>query len=188
MNRTQTSTASFDTRDLVLIGMFAAVLTVISQISLPMPSGVPVTIQVFGVALVGVVLGWRLGTCATLVYVMLGAVGLPVFSSFRGGLGCLAGPAGGYIWAWPVMTLLCGITPAVSDKRLQFVIRTALALLGLAVVETAGGLQWAALSADMSVSAIFVYSMVAFVPKDILLTILAVTTGLSMRKLIARSA
>ena len=43
----------FTTREMVLVGMFAAVLAVISQISLPMPTGVPITIQVFGVALVG---------------------------------------------------------------------------------------------------------------------------------------
>jgi len=181
------SSRRFSTRDLALAGMFAALLTVVSQISLPMPTGVPITIQVFGVALVGVVLGWRLGTFATLVYVLLGAVGLPVFSSFRGGLGCLAGPAGGYIWAWPIMTLLCGIAPAAAGKHVNFIIRIALALLGLAIVEIAGGLQWSALSEEMSVSAIFAYSMVAFVPKDILLTILAVVTGLTMRKMIARS-
>ena len=52
----------FTTREMVLVGMFAAVLAVISQISLPMPTGVPITIQVFGVALVGAVLGSRLGT------------------------------------------------------------------------------------------------------------------------------
>ena len=55
----------FTTKEMVLVGMFAAVLAVISQISLPMPTGVPITIQVFGVALVGASLGSRLGTTAT---------------------------------------------------------------------------------------------------------------------------
>ena len=50
----------FTTKEMVLVGMFAAVLAVISQISLPMPTGVPITIQVFGVALVGASLGSRL--------------------------------------------------------------------------------------------------------------------------------
>ena len=76
----------FTTREMVLVGMFAAVLAVISQISLPMPTGVPITIQVFGVALVGAVLGSRLGTTATLVYVLLGAIGLPIFANFSGGI------------------------------------------------------------------------------------------------------
>ena len=104
----------FPAIDLSLIhifGMFAAVLAVISQISLPMPTGVPITIQVFGVALVGAVLGSRLGTTATLVYVLLGAIGLPIFANFSGGISSIVGVTGGYIWAWPIMTWLCGIRP-----------------------------------------------------------------------------
>ena len=81
----------FTTREMVLVGMFAAVLAVISQISLPMPTGVPITIQVFGVALVGAVLGSRLGTTATLVYVLLGAIGLPIFANFSGGISSIVG-------------------------------------------------------------------------------------------------
>ena len=85
----------FTTREMVLVGMFAAVLAVISQISLPMPTGVPITIQVFGVALVGAVLGSRLGTTATLVYVLLGAIGLPIFANFSGGISSIVGVTGG---------------------------------------------------------------------------------------------
>ena len=95
----------FTTREMVLVGMFAAVLAVISQISLPMPTGVPITIQVFGVALVGAVLGSRLGTTATLVYVLLGAIGLPIFANFSGGISSIVGVTGGYIWAWPIYDL-----------------------------------------------------------------------------------
>lgn len=100
----RTKSAKFTTREIVFVGMFAAVLAVISQISLPMPTGVPITIQVFGVALVGAVLGAKLGTMATVVYVLLGAVGLPIFANFHGGISALAGITGGYIWAWPFMT------------------------------------------------------------------------------------
>ena len=81
----------FTTREMVLAGMFAAVMAVISQLSIPMPTGVPVTIQVFGVALVGAVLGWRLGLCSMLVYILIGAVGLPVFANFGGGIKSLVG-------------------------------------------------------------------------------------------------
>jgi biotin transport system substrate-specific component len=89
------SSQRISTQNLVLVGMFAAVMAVISQISLPMPTGVPITIQVFGIALIGTVLGWKLGGLATIVYILLGAIGLPVFSSFRGGVQVLAGMAGG---------------------------------------------------------------------------------------------
>ena len=117
----------FTTREMVLVGMFAAVLAVISQISLPMPTGVPITIQVFGVALVGAVLGSRLGTTATLVYVLLGAI-------------------------------------------------------GLLIVETIGGLQWHFVGGSMSIPAIAVYSLTAFIPKDIVITVLAVLIAIPIKK------
>lgn len=105
---------AFTTREMVLAGMFAAVLAVISQLSIPTPAGVPVTIQVFGVALVGAVLGWKLGLCSVLVYILIGAAGLPVFANFGGGIRSLIGLTGGYIWAWPVMAVLCGIRPGLK--------------------------------------------------------------------------
>ena len=117
----------FTTREMVLVGMFAAVLAVISPISLPMPTGVPITIQVFGVALVGAVLGSRLGTTATLVYVLLGAI-------------------------------------------------------GLLIVETIGGLQWHFVGGSMSIPAIAVYSLTAFIPKDIVITVLAVLIVIPIKK------
>ena len=178
------SACRFTTRELVAGGMFAAVLAVISQISLPMPTGIPITIQMFGVALTGVVLGSRLGLLATITYVLIGAVGLPVFSNFHGGLAWLAGLTGGYIWSWPIMAALCGIRPAVKKRRLSFALTVILSLTGLLISETIGGLQWAALAGDKSVQAVFSYAIIAFIPKDILLTILAVCVGIPMRKML----
>lgn len=194
MNAAHTSSAdtassakrTISTKELVLAGMFAAVLAVISQISIPMPTGVPITIQIFGIALVGSILGWRLGFLATLVYILLGAVGLPIFANFHGGISSLLSLTGGYIWAWPLMALLCGIRPHTGSKALNTVLMFLFPLLGTAVDETVGGLQWAALSGDMSVWGVFTYSMVAFIPKDIVLTIVAVIVGMPMRRLITR--
>lgn len=59
-------------KNIVLAGMFAAFLAVMSQVSLPMPTGVPITVQVFAVALVGVILGWKRGVLAVLVYILIG--------------------------------------------------------------------------------------------------------------------
>lgn len=75
-------------KNIVLAGMFAAFLAVMSQVSLPMPTGVPITVQVFAVALVGVILGWKRGVLAVLVYILIGAVGVPVFANFKGGSFC----------------------------------------------------------------------------------------------------
>ena len=60
--RTAVPSRRISTRDLAFAGMIAAILAIISQISVPMPTGVPITIQVFGITLIGVAFGWRLGT------------------------------------------------------------------------------------------------------------------------------
>ena len=167
--------------------MFAAVLAVISQLSIPTPAGVPVTIQVFGVALVGAVLGWKLGLCSVLVYILIGAAGLPVFANFGGGISRLVSLTGGYLWSYPLMAALCGIHPNTGNQKKDTALILLSSLAGLLLVETIGGLQWAALSGgSMSVSAVFAYAAVAFIPKDIILTVLAVFIGLSMRKVLNR--
>lgn len=176
------SRKAITTQDIVLVGMFAAVLTAISQISLPMPTGVPITIQVFGVALVGTVLGWKLGFLSTVVYILLGAIGLPVFANFHGGIQSLTGMSGGYIMAWPVMAFLAGIRLKTENKKLNLAVAVVLSLIGLMIVEFVGALQWSRLTSEMSLGAIIAYSFVAFIPKDIVITIAAVIVGNQIRK------
>ena len=186
MTSTNTSVRhGFNTRELVIGGMFAALLAVISQLSIPMPSGVPITLQIFGVALVGAVLGWRLGLMAVITYILIGAVGLPVFANFTGGFHKLVGVTGGYIWSWPFLCALSGIHPSTGNKTGNFVLQILFALIGLAICETIGGLQWAMLAGDKTVAAVFTYAIVAFIPKDILLTILGVVIGTPIRKMLA---
>lgn len=85
-------------RDLVLVAVFAALMAILSWISITLPvSAVSFTLQTLGVFLCVGILGGKLGTLAVLVYILLGAVGLPVFAGFSGGLGVLLGSSGGYI-------------------------------------------------------------------------------------------
>ncbi len=185
-HRSSADRRRLSTRDLVLAGMFAAVLAVISQISIPLPTGVPVTIQVFGIALAGSVLGWKLGCLAVLVYILLGAVGLPIFSNFSGGAQCLVGMTGGYILAWPVLAVLSGLRIKCGSPTLTFVCSAFLSVTGLMIVELAGGLQWSLLSEGMSFGAVMAYSLVAFIPKDVILTVLAVMIGAQIRRPLAK--
>ena len=85
------------------------------------------------------------------------------------------------------MAALCGIHPNTGNQKKDTALILLSSLAGLLLVETIGGLQWAALSGgSMSVSAVFAYAAVAFIPKDIILTVLAVFIGLSMRKVLNR--
>lgn len=82
-------------RDLAWIALGAALLAVGAWISIPLT--VPVTMQTMAVFTTAALLGRRRGTLAVLVYLLLGAVGVPVFSGFRGGIGSLLGVTGGYL-------------------------------------------------------------------------------------------
>ena len=96
--------------------------------------------------------------------------------------GGLTGVTGGYLWSYPLMVALCGIRPKTESTHLDTLLTILLALIGLMIVETIGGLQWVALAGDKTVAAVFTYSIVAFIPKDILLTILAVLIGRPIQK------
>ncbi len=171
---------------MVFSAMFAALLAVISQISLPMPVGVPITIQVFGVALIGVVLGWKLGALSVLIYILIGLVGVPVFANFQAGPGVLMGFTGGYIISWPFMVILCGIRPQTQKSFWNFAFQLFFALLGLFLCEFIGGLQWSLLSGT-GMKAIAIYSLTAFIPKDMILVVLAVLFGRQIRRPLIRA-
>lgn len=90
---------------MTLCALFAALLAVCAWISIPV-SDIALTMQSFGVFLALLLLGGKWGTLSILVYLLLGAVGLPVFSGFRGGFGALLGVSGGFLWGFLATGLL----------------------------------------------------------------------------------
>ena len=83
------------TLDMVYIAIGVTLISICSWISVP--TAVPFTLQTFAVFLVLLLLGGKRGTFATVLYVILGALGLPVFAHFTGGIGIILGSTGGYI-------------------------------------------------------------------------------------------
>lgn len=102
--------------DMIFTAMFAALIAVCSLISIPVGT-VPVTLQTFAVCLAAAMLGFRRGTLSVLVYILLGAVGLPVFSGMKGGAGVLAGPTGGYIIGFILTAVTVGIAADRWGRR-----------------------------------------------------------------------
>lgn len=94
-----------DVTSLTYTAICAALMAVCSWISIPMPWGVAYTLQTFAVFFAVALLGGKKGTISVLVWLLLGAVGLPVFSGFKGGLGALLGTTGGYIIGFIFMAL-----------------------------------------------------------------------------------
>lgn len=97
------------TFDLVYIAIFSALISVFSQISVPLPLGVPLTLQTFIIPTAGIVLGKKKGTLSTLLYVLMGAMGLPVFAGFKAGFSAIFGLTGGFIISFPLMALISGV-------------------------------------------------------------------------------
>ena len=117
------------TVDMAYIALFAVVMAVCAWISIP--GAVPFTLQTFGVFLAVGLLGGKRGTLAVLVYLLLGAVGMPVFAGFNGGLGYMLGATGGYIVGFVLSALVMWGMEALPGKK-TWVLALSM-VLGLAV-------------------------------------------------------
>jgi len=115
-------------KSMALCGLFTAVLAICAWISVPMGDSV-ITLQTFGIFLTLGLLGGKRGTLAILVYLLLGAVGAPVFSGFRGGLGALLGTTGGYIFGFMLTSLIYWLITSTKDTPLTRLLAIVLGLL-----------------------------------------------------------
>ncbi len=159
------------------IAMFAAVMAVLSQISIPLPSGLPVTMQTFAVALTGVVLGWKYAFASTAVYILLGLVGIPVFAGFTGGAQILFNYSGGFIWGFLFMATLCGIGSVMKNKYLG----AFACLAGLAVCHIFGVIQFMVVM-EMGLTEAFALASAPYLAKDVISVILGFLIGQQIRK------
>lgn len=102
-------------KEICYVGLMVALITICSWISIPMT--VPFTLQTFAVFVTVGVLGMKGGAMAVLTYMLLGAIGLPVFAGFSGGLGQLLGNTGGYIIGFFFSALVTGLVMKYFGKR-----------------------------------------------------------------------
>ena len=159
----------------------AATICIISVWQIPLPFlAVPLTFQTFAVCLAGSVIGkWR-GALATLVYITLGIVGLPVFSGFQGGVGIILGPLGGFILGFIPFAFFAGM-----GKRKKPLIRFLFCGAGLIICHLFGTL-WYAFITGTQIGAAFLFASLPFIIKDLGSALLAVVLAgiLEKRKII----
>lgn len=115
-------------KNMALCGLFTAVLAVCAWISIPVGDSV-ITLQTFGIFLTLGLLGGKRGSITVLVYLLLGAVGVPVFSAFRGGPGALLGTTGGYIFGFMLTSLVYWLLTFFKDTPLVRLMAMVLGLL-----------------------------------------------------------
>jgi biotin transport system substrate-specific component len=169
-------------RELCSIGLFTAIIAVCAQISIPMPYGVPMTLQTFAIPLAGAVLGIKNGTIAALVYVLLGAVGVPVFANFSGGIGMIFGRTGGFILAFPLMALLAGIG-AKKDNPFWL---TMWLVIGAVVLYISGMLMFSFVTSN-SLMASFGFVVVPFLPTEVIKIAMVVVLNKLIKQALRKS-
>ena len=175
-----------DTYDLTLIACCVSVMTVCSWISIPVV--VPFTMQTFAVFLTVGLLGGKRGTLAVLTYLLLGAIGLPVFSGFSGGLGYMLGATGGYIIGFLFSALIMwGLEKIIGNSVAALAVSMA---AGLIVCYSFGTVWFATvyLRNDQSISLFSVLSMcvIPFVIPDCIKIALACMIVQRLRPLLMR--
>ena len=102
-------------RHMVLSASFAALMSICAWLCLPV-MGMTFTMQTFGLFVTLLILGGKWGSVSILIYLLLGAVGIPVFSGFQGGIGILFGATGGYIWGFLTAALVYWLTQKLWNK------------------------------------------------------------------------
>ena len=168
----------FPTKYIILSGLFAAIMALLAQISIPIPfSPVPITGQTFGVFLTGAILGGRWGAVSMLTYIFIGAIGFPVFSFAQGGLHMLLGPSGGYIWGFIPGSYLLGRFIENGSPIFQ----CSGMIICIGAIYSLGTLQLAIISGLNLYQAILL-GILPFLPMDLLKAIAAAGFSLAVRR------
>lgn len=166
------------TRDLVICALFAAMTAILAQISIPFPGGVPLTLQLLSISLCGVLLGSKRGFMSILVYIILGAIGLPVFAGFSGGFQYIVGYSGGFIISFPLVALIIGFVSEKTNNLLLIFLST---ILGLIVNYTFGTLMFATVT-NSSISTSLAACVIPFVLTDLIKCSIATVIGAKLKE------
>ena len=172
------------TKQMVLIALMTAVTCVLGPLSIPLPfSPVPISLTNFAIFLAIFILGMKNGTISFIIYLLLGAVGVPVFSSFRGGLQVLAGPTGGYLIGFIFLALIMGFALDHFDRKL---VPTIIGMIiGMAICYIFGT-AWLAGQLGMSFVAALGVGVIPYLPGDTAKIIIAIIAGPQIRKTVSR--
>ena len=158
----------------------AAVMTAVTCVLAPLsvPIGpVPISLTNFAIFLSLYVLNWKWATGSYLVYLVIGMVGMPVFSGFTGGLGKLVGPTGGYLVGFVPMAIITGM---VIDKCSRRWVHFLAMILGTAICY-AFGTAWFCLQSGTPVGAALSACVIPFIPGDLLKIVLVLAFGPMLR-------
>lgn len=154
----------FTTKELTIIPIFTALTAVLSQIVIPLPfTPIAINLATLSVYLAGGLLGAKNGTISQLVYVILGAVGIPVFTGLSGGLGIVTGPTGGYIAGYVLAAFTIGIIIHFMGKSVKVIVFAL--VIGTLLLYTLGTMWFMTISNTQLIPALTM-CVIPFLPGD----------------------
>lgn len=169
-------------KDIVLIALFSAIIVVCSLITIP--SAIPFTLQTFGVFLALNLLGAKRGLASISIYILLGVIGLPVFSGFQGGIGVLFNITGGYILGFVFSALTFWFVTKLFNKNPRKIINLIASFLGLFVCYTFGTAWYILFSGEnLGFLSAITICVLPFIIPDIIKILLATLVTNRIKKL-----
>ncbi len=170
----------FSVRDLSYISLFATLISVSGYISIPLPfSTVPVTAQTLAVMLAGSLLPVGHTAASIVVFLLMGAIGLPVFSGGTAGLGIIVGKTGGYLIGFLAGAVLISI---LKGKRPSFMRLLTVNAIGGILVVYIFGVMWLNYVTGIGISKAVIFGALPFIPGDIVKIIIAALLTLRLGK------
>ncbi|MBQ8545370.1 MAG: biotin transporter BioY [Clostridia bacterium] len=151
-------------RNLTHIALLVAFLAAISQISIPTAFSVPFTLQIFAVCLICYIFSTKKSLIVLAIYISLGAIGIPVFANFQGGIFHLVSYTGGFIWGYFFLVILCSL----KIKKMQIFF----GIIGVIICHLLGTIQYS-LVAKIPFFTSFLVMSLPYLLKDFILVILA---------------
>lgn len=168
-----------NTKDLIKCAIFASIMAILSQISIPIPfASVPITMQVFGVLLCGIILKSKLAFLSQIIYLLIGSIGIPVFSQMSGGIGILLGPTGGFLISFPIVAFIVGYFFELNESKLKLISGM---FLGIIISYIIGTIQFCLITNTSFISGLIV-CVLPFILVDLIKIILAYKIGLTLLK------
>lgn len=166
-------------RMMMITALFAAIISVLAQVAIPMPLGVPITGQTLAIGLAATILGSRYGTLSATLYLIIGAIGVPVFAQMTGGLGIVIGPTGGFLVGFIPTTFIMGY----YLEKTSFTVKNALIanIIGM-FVTLFFGTAWLKIFANLTWPAAFAAGFTPFIIGGFIKAFIAATVGIMVRE------
>jgi len=179
-----------EAREISIIAIFAAMTAILSQIAVPLPfTPMPISFGLVAVYITGIMLKPKHAVFTQLCYLALGAVGLPVYSNFHGGIAALFGPTGGYLMAYPIMAWIvsASLNSRISrqfekrQSKIWLFVKAGVAMLVAHIILYSLGTLWFGITAGVTLGAALALTVIPFIPLDVVKIVFCIVAVVPFR-------